>query len=641
MQNSKDIEDARARSTINMKATQHFLWGGENAVKRRESIDRILSQDPVFSRARKPFLHRTDAFKRGLAITNRIFELEALHNWTREDVSCAFILVGDALPIGLHLTAFEPVLESQGSPALLEKLSSLVKRRGILGCYLQTELGHGTNVAALETTATFLPDTQEFELHSPTLTSSKWWVGALGRVSTHGVVQARLILPNGKDAGPHLFFVQLRDMENHKLMPGIIAGDVGPKFGYNTVDNGYARFDHVRIPKENMLSKFADVTPDGRYIQPPHAKLSYGGMLYIRAGMVTQGALITAKAVTIAVRYCTVRRQSEKDDQGLERQVITFPSTYSRILPILSRAYVFLLLGRTLQSSFAVHLQHLAKGDTSLLADMHAILSGLKSYATTASVADVETCRRAMGGHGFSAFSGLVSLYSDSLPSVTYEGENYVLDKQVVRAARKAVKHGIGQQQSTFAAFLTLKDPPAISEATWESPEALAGLLGWRAAALVRCDSLDDDAGFERRISKAVTEAFVANQVLDIIEMGKHNGGGPVLTAVYTLFLLSTVESALADFLEFEIFSPRDATAVRRALNTYCLHVLPEAVGLVDAFGFSDWELDSALGVYDGRVYEALWKRVADEPLNQSEDDGIYNDYIQPILKRGRAQAKL
>lgn len=48
--------------------------------------------------------------------------------------------------------------------------------------------------------------------------------------------------------------------------------------GYGSVDNGYARFDHYRIPKENMLSKFAQVTEDGTYVKPPHAKLSYGGV---------------------------------------------------------------------------------------------------------------------------------------------------------------------------------------------------------------------------------------------------------------------------------------------------------------------------------------------------------------------------
>ena len=53
--------------------------------------------------------------------------------------------------------------------------------------------------------------------------------------------------------------------------------------GYSSTDHGFIRFDRVRIPKEHMLSKFAQVTDDGGYIQPPHSKLSYGGvgLLYI------------------------------------------------------------------------------------------------------------------------------------------------------------------------------------------------------------------------------------------------------------------------------------------------------------------------------------------------------------------------
>ena len=102
-------------------------------------------------------------------------------------------------------------------------------------------------MARLETTATYLPDTEEFELHSPTLTSTKWWIGALGKTATHGVVQAKLILPGGNDVGPHLFLVQLRSLglfpicdlfyilsyrlEDHSLCSGITAGDVGPKAG--------------------------------------------------------------------------------------------------------------------------------------------------------------------------------------------------------------------------------------------------------------------------------------------------------------------------------------------------------------------------------------------------------------------------
>lgn len=187
---------------------------------------------------------------------------------------------------------------SQGSPELIRDFGPLVTNCGVFGCYLQTELGHGTNVLGLETTATYIPETKEFEIHSPTLTSSKWWIGALGKTATHGVVQAKLIIGN-KDYGPHLFFIQLRSMgmllagsfswigswltvnwDNHKVLPGITIGDIGPKSlgGHAATDNGFARFNHVRIPKTQMLSKFAQVTDDSQYVQPPHAKLNYGGV---------------------------------------------------------------------------------------------------------------------------------------------------------------------------------------------------------------------------------------------------------------------------------------------------------------------------------------------------------------------------
>jgi len=39
-------------------------------------------------------------------------------------------------------------------------------------------------------------------------------------------------------------------------MKGIKTGDIGPKLGYHGKDNGWATFDQVRIPRENMLQKF-------------------------------------------------------------------------------------------------------------------------------------------------------------------------------------------------------------------------------------------------------------------------------------------------------------------------------------------------------------------------------------------------
>ena len=108
----------------------------------------------------------------------------------------------------------------------------------VIGCYAQTELGHGSNVAGLETTATFDVQTQEFVIHSPSIKAAKFWPGSLGHSSNHAIVFARCIALDN-DYGPQPFMVQIRDMETHKPLKGIQVGDCGRKLGYNGVDNGY------------------------------------------------------------------------------------------------------------------------------------------------------------------------------------------------------------------------------------------------------------------------------------------------------------------------------------------------------------------------------------------------------------------
>ena len=143
----------------------------------------------------------------------------------------------------------------------------------VVGCYCQTELGHGSNVRALETTATFLPGTDEIEINTPTVTATKWWPGNLGRTANHAIVYARLIVA-GADLGVHNFMVQIRDLDTHRPCPGIHAGDIGPKIGYNNQDNGFCRFDHVRIPRTNMAMKHATLARDGSYTAAASAHAS-------------------------------------------------------------------------------------------------------------------------------------------------------------------------------------------------------------------------------------------------------------------------------------------------------------------------------------------------------------------------------
>ncbi|KIJ61734.1 hypothetical protein HYDPIDRAFT_96089 [Hydnomerulius pinastri MD-312] len=662
-QTATDMKNSRARASIDLQTIRDYLFAGRSNWETHVKLENVLRKESLFDKSNKEFIGRVEAYRRALAITRRLTELQRLHGWTKEETAQATSILSEVLPVTLHDLAFEPVFVGQGSPALMAEYWGLVTHKGIQGCYLQTELGHGTNVVRLETTARYLPETQEFEIHSPSLTSTKWWIGGLGKTATHGIVQAKLILPGGTDMGPHLFLVQLRSLEDHSVLPGITVGDIGPKAGGGmaATDNGFARFDHVKIPRKNMFSKFAEVTEDGRYIKPVNPKHSFGGMMYIRATMVTSAGWTLARGITIAIRYTTVRRQGELDANGLERQVITYPSTYYRLLPILSRAYVFIELGRQTTKAFSSLKERIGKGEFDYLAEIHASLCGLKVLVSTATVKDLETARRALGGHGYSAFAGIGRLYADYLPAVTYEGDNFVLDGQVVRAALKSYKSlasDPNRRLGSHSYYLRLqKDDaikrPVVDASTWKDPRAIIHLLEWRAALAVKdfARTVDEpDAGINQRLARAITEAFVATQVGEMIaglsKLPQLEAG--VIGDLYHLYLMTTAEEAFVDLFSLGLLrhgaDEVDPTReLRLAIKANCSQLLPNAVGLTDSFSFSDWALDSALGVFDGRVYEELWRRVQLEPLNQTEGTPGYEESLKPMLQQGRmiaSQAK-
>ena len=95
-------------------------------------------------------------------------------------------------------------------------------------------------------------------IHTPHEKAIKFWIGGVGQTSQMAVVFAQLIT-QGQSKGVHLFVVQLRDRQTHKPMPGVRLGDCGHKIGCDGIDNGWIMFDHYKIPRENLLNKYADV----------------------------------------------------------------------------------------------------------------------------------------------------------------------------------------------------------------------------------------------------------------------------------------------------------------------------------------------------------------------------------------------
>lgn len=278
-----NLQSERSNAAFDVERVTNMLDGGKDRTERRRYLEAVISRDPtdVFSNENNHYLHRTERHVRGIAKGVRLIELcrklgigdECDGEITASrDFQTILEAVGDDVPLALHWVMFVPNIVSLCDEEQKAKWLPLCRDWRMIGCYAQTEIGHGSNVRALETTATFLPESQgghagggSWIINSPTLTSGKFWPGTLGRTANHAMVIARLIDGQGIDRGIHNFLVQLRSMDDHTLLEGVQTGDIGPKIGYNNMDNGFAFFKNVKIPRRNMAMRFAEVDADGVY----------------------------------------------------------------------------------------------------------------------------------------------------------------------------------------------------------------------------------------------------------------------------------------------------------------------------------------------------------------------------------------
>ena len=174
----------RARATFDPAELTNLLYGGAASVSRQRELSALIEKDAVFDKSALPFLNHSQLYESALARGKHFAQLMRKHGLSAADQQTCYQAVDAVLPFDVHRSMFVPTLANQTTPVQREKWLPLAQDFRILGAYAQTELGHGSNVRAIETTATYDAATQEFEIHSPTLTSTKWWPGGLGLTAT-------------------------------------------------------------------------------------------------------------------------------------------------------------------------------------------------------------------------------------------------------------------------------------------------------------------------------------------------------------------------------------------------------------------------------------------------------------------------
>ena len=210
-------------------------------------------------------------------------------------------------PMTLHMQMFTKAVLQLGSEEQARYYTPLIDNWQIIGCYAQTELGHGSNVAGLETTATLDIDTDEFVIHTPHFKAAKFWPGNLGIQATHAVVFARCIALE-TDYGVQPFIVPVRDVNTHQVLPGVDVGDMGTKLGYNCVDNGYLMYNNFRVPRKALLSRFMNITKTGEFKMKANPRMIYQIMTQTRIAIITGAAYTMHRCSMTAVRYAVCRR---------------------------------------------------------------------------------------------------------------------------------------------------------------------------------------------------------------------------------------------------------------------------------------------------------------------------------------------
>ncbi|OBB38909.1 acyl-CoA dehydrogenase [Mycobacterium sp. 852002-51961_SCH5331710] len=529
---------------------------------------------------------------------------------------------------GVQWGLFGGAIENLGTERHHEKYVRRIIDCDLLGCFAMTETGHGSNVQALETTATYDPATEEFIIDSPTPTSRKDYIGGAAETARMAAVFAQLITPDGVGHGVHCVLVPIRDEEGNDL-PGITTSDCHYKGGLPGVDNGRIQFDKVRVPRENLLNKYGDVAPDGTYSSPIEnpGRRFFTMLGTLVRGRVTVGGSAAAAArvaLDIATRYALQRRQFEAPGEDHEVVIMDYLVHQRRLLPLIAKSYALQFAQNELVAK-CHDLQSAENPDPEEQRELEARAAGLKAVNTWHATQAIQEAREACGGAGYMAENRLIALKADTDVFTTFEGDNHVLIQLVAKQLLTAYADDIKSMSpvewvrfaANFAGERVLKRTAAetimqtILDTRQDNEEegslfnrgtqvkmfedreeymisTVARRLQGKAKEMSEFEAFNAVQDHvlhsaQAHIDRVILEAFVAG-----IDACEDEEARTILNMVCDLYALSAIEEDKAWFIEHRYISTERAKAVTRGINERCRSLRPYAELLVNGFGIPE-----------------------------------------------------
>ncbi|PFX32986.1 Peroxisomal acyl-coenzyme A oxidase 3 [Stylophora pistillata] len=439
-------------------------------------------------------------------------------------------------------------------------------------------------------------------------------------------------------------------------MPGVTVGDLGEKLGQNGLDNGFVSFNHVRIPREHLLNRTADVTPAGKYVTPfkdPNKRFgaALGALSGGRVGITSMAVINLRLCMPIAIRYSAVRKQFGPPGKD-EIPVLEYQMQQWRLIPKLAATYALAYFARTFFMNFVELQVGMMMGESgevqaALGREIHALSSASKPLAGWVAQSTIQECREACGGHGYLAINRFGELRDDNDPNCTYEGDNNMLLWQTssyllsqLEAKQKGSHISSPLHTSDFIndmeQIMTQKFD-ASTEQECRNPDFLVGAYQWLVCYLLKesahkfqkelaggKDSFaaknDSQVFFCRSLALAFIECTILKRFKEAIfnEDETPQALKPVLLKLCSLYGVSSLETHLTTLYQGGFCcSVNDARIVRAAILTLCCELKNEAVALVDALAPPDFILNSPIGHSNGKAHENLHAAIMQKPENK------------------------
>ena len=683
------LDNYRKSATFDWKKFKLILET-EEVIRFKHVVWSAFESDPVFAQTPWQELSRDDIRRVTLLRMKRLFEYNFL---TEEDMISAPLLISgfiqclvqyDVSLAAKKFMSLDVFVQSARTTGSKEHASIIkqVKNCEVLGALSITELSHGSNIAGIQTKATFDADTQEFVLNTPCLEATKCWSGILGQTATHANVFAQLFTPDGKCHGVHQFLTPIRDPKSLLPFPGILVGDMGPKLGINGNDNGYMQFTNYRIPKSALMNKHTQITPEGKLVtKKMDAKRRQGialGVLSMgRISIVYLGILHLQMALTIAIRYSAVRKQfgpkksipngqssegnQSSADPMSEWPVIEYQTQQWRLFPFLAATFAHLQFYKSLQKEYMMFYADIAYGfnlipeaeKDDLGSEIHALTCASKALVSWKARDGIQECRESCGGHGYLKAARFGELRDDHDPNMTHEGECYVMLMQTSNYLVKKFQEKknnrtklstplksinfINDYQEKLTKKMRLKDFNKI-ETIIDAYEYLVCYL------LVKSDEkLEkelESSGGDLFTAKSNSQIFYLQSLSTVYfececikrfdryifddedfppEISK------VMERLLLLYGLTSLQKHIPTLFEADFFPPRyelnPVGSIQEVILRLLKEIKPDAVALVDTIAPPDFIMNSCLGYSDGDVYRHIFDAISKSNNSQKRPE--------------------